>query len=564
MPVFELTFAEPTTTEAHRRTLTGCAVPYGIASAPTSNGLRYRFHRPPRNVDDLIDVVREHDPDAVVGRLAQWQPSGGGLDAVARLFTTTAGNDALIEASEQVRTGFSIGADAADGDLTLAADGVYDVADWTATHLGLVRRPAFATATVQRIAAHEATAPPETPEHRDPDGDDPAVDPDVVDDPDDDPAERRRRRGDDDPNNPDGVEADDEDDDDQGVETMPAQERRPAERIAAHVPSDHRRRTGRGGPRTPAEAAHTIAAAARRLNIVPGETDIGRINAALADVVPGDGTNGLAGAFLRPEWLNELWTPENTRRPFIDAIGTTPLTSPTWQGWKWGTKPAVDKYAGNKAAIPTNAVTILPETGVAYRVAGGWDVDQILVDLGSPDFLEAMFSAATVDYRNKSETFLVADLIAGASVPVGAADSLVAALDLAAETLTANGANMSFVGMASDLWSTFLMLTEDEVPWWLRSQASINLSGRSTDVAGISVFVDPALPAGSLLAGDRQAVDFRDSGPIRLTALNIPNGGVDISLHGYQGSIIMDDRGLVLITVAVETAPPARSASSSK
>ena len=108
----ELTFAQPAAVDEHGRRIRGVVVPYGIASAPTSNGARYRFHRPPVNAEDLVDLVREHDEDAVVGRLDAWEHAVDHLAASVRPFSTTAGNDALIEATEKVRTGFSIGADA--------------------------------------------------------------------------------------------------------------------------------------------------------------------------------------------------------------------------------------------------------------------------------------------------------------------------------------------------------------------------------------------------------------------------------------------------------------------
>ncbi|HXJ63565.1 MAG TPA: hypothetical protein VNN79_07405 [Actinomycetota bacterium] len=532
--LLDLVFAEPATPDSGRRTLSGTAVPFGVPSGPTANGNRYRFHAGPDNADEAIDVVREHDADAVVGRLSAWAPVDTGLGATARLFSTTAGNDALIEATEQVRTGFSVGADADDDQLTLADDGVYDVGNWTATHLGLVRRPAFADATITRIAASSEVEKPEDP---DPD-DDEDQDEDTTDTDD------------------DGT-ADDEPDQE---ETMPDQ----TIEAAAQVPTEHRGRrtiTGARAPKTVDEAAHVIAAAAQRHNVMQGETDIGRINAALSDVIPGDGTNGLGGVFLRPQWIDELWTPEYSQRNFVDAVGTSPLTSMTWQGWKWGTKPEVAKYTGNKTPIPSNPVTIVPATGTAYRIAGGWDIDRIFIDLGSPDFVAAMFTAATADYSMKSEQFLGAALLAGATVGTAAA-SLVEALNVAAQTLTAAGASMTFVAMATDLWSEFLMLPESEVPWWLRNQATINLAGATTTIAGVSVFTDPSLPDGTLLAGDRKAVDFRDSGPIRVQAVNIPNGGIDIALFGYQGEIIQDARGLV--SVAVATLPLSTRGGSSK
>ena len=402
--ILELEFAEATVTPdgdavtAGRRLLTGVAVPYGVASGPTTNGRRYRFHAPPNNLDERVDVVREHDPDAVVGRLAEWQPGLDGLGAAARLFTTSAGTDALIEASEQVRTGFSIGADAID--VELGADGVYDVREWSAYHLALVRKPAIRGAVVTRIAA-STPAGPDDDEHAAGEAGDTNED-------DAEPATA-------DPDDPDAASTEDDDtnedeDEDDMTETIEA---------SATVPTEHRARRASTlaarGPRTLDDAIHSIAASAQRLGVVQGETDVNRVNAALADVVPGDGSNGLAGAFLRPEWLGELWTPADARRPMIDAIGSRPLTGMTWQGWKWETLPEVEKYTGNKTPIPSNEVVIVPETGTAYRVAGGWDVDRIFIDLGSPDFVAALLDAAAADYSKKSEQFVAADVLAGAT-----------------------------------------------------------------------------------------------------------------------------------------------------
>ena len=111
------------------RTISGLAVPFGVPSAhPDSASKRhYRFDGPPANVDELVDVVRGHDPDAVIGRLASaWEPDETGMPGRARIFSTTAGNDALIEASEGVLTGFSLAAEIAH--FTEDPDGVRAVA----------------------------------------------------------------------------------------------------------------------------------------------------------------------------------------------------------------------------------------------------------------------------------------------------------------------------------------------------------------------------------------------------------------------------------------------------
>src|SRR5690625_1408740 len=93
------------TGDTDTRTIAGLAVPLRGASRPSPDGERYRFTAPPANAADLVDVVRDHDPDALVGRLAQpLERTDAGMSAVARVFDTTTGRDTLTEAAEGART----------------------------------------------------------------------------------------------------------------------------------------------------------------------------------------------------------------------------------------------------------------------------------------------------------------------------------------------------------------------------------------------------------------------------------------------------------------------------
>jgi hypothetical protein len=157
----DLTFAETAATgsafaaadvDATKRKLTGIAVPFGVASGPAQDGNRYEFSGPPSNIDELIDVIDEHDAKAVAGRLAEpFAADKTHMLASARLFNTTRGNDLLTEAVEGVKTGFSVGA--GFDKFTERPDGVRVVDDWTALHLGVVRRPAFTEAAGLTLAA---------------------------------------------------------------------------------------------------------------------------------------------------------------------------------------------------------------------------------------------------------------------------------------------------------------------------------------------------------------------------------------------------------------------------
>jgi hypothetical protein len=498
-PTLELAFSEQSTTiDAAARRIRGIVVPYGVPSAPTRNGRRYRFSGPPTNAGELIDMVREHDEDAVVGRLQSWEPGDGHLAAATRAFTTSAGNDALVEASEQVRTGFSIGAEATDA--VLADDGVWDVREWTARHIGLVRRPAFAGSTLTSIAASEAE--PETDDE------------------------------------------DDEDETDDEQETPPPAQPTP--------PVELSRRPRRAAALTFARARDVLADAIRR------SPDAAFVNAALSDIIPT--ADGGAG-FLQPQWLDELWTPIAARRDYIESINRQQLTTGTRvYGWKWVLTPQVADYAGNKTAIPSNPVTTEPAEAPITRLAGGWDVDRIFVDLGNSGFLEALFQAATRDYALKTEAKVSAALVADAT-PAAAA-SVLEAFNVIAATLSAVGATPSFIGVAPDLWADFLAVTSSDAPWWLSNGANVSVANATGDVSGLRFFVDPNLTAGHVLAGDRNAATYFEAqpAPLRVQAVNIPNGGIDIAVFGYQAVLVNDPRGLVDVTV---TAPVARTAAKS-
>jgi len=500
-----ITFTAPATIEAadtDARTLRGVVMPWAVAGR-TSVGVlsvpRGALHVPA----DLrrVKLFREHGRTTPIGYAVAADDSETGLAMTFRVAATADGDQALIEASEGLRDAFSVEMDADD-----VSDGVVRNAQLRA--VAQVAMPAYDDA---RIAASET--------------------------------------------DPDDAETDADDTDDEEEPDVPEEETIEA----GHVPAEHARRQGAQltisgvpAPRTFAEAAAQLAISAQHRGITSASS-LDEVNAALADITPAPATNGLANAFLRPEWLGELWTPEFSQRDFIDAIGSKPLTAMKWDGWKWEERPEVDKWAGNKTEIPTGPVSIVPATGEAYRVAGGWDVDRIFTDLGSPGFIEALFSAATADYRMKSEGWVAEDLLdAGTVPPDPPPTTLVGGLDLVVRALTLVGARLSYLAMSTDLWTEFVSLSSDEVPWWLKNQASVNIGDTSTNIGGIRIFTNHTLPAGTMLGGDRRALDYRETGPIRAQAINLPLGGVDIAVFGYQGTLVQDARGVVRVGVGAE------------
>jgi hypothetical protein len=313
---------------------------------------------------------------------------------------------------------------------------------------------------------------------------------------------------------------------------------------------------------------HLWAAAAAEA--VTGATDAAQVNAALKDVTPANA--GTDDVFPRPAWLDELWQPEAVNRPLVDAIGVQALTAMKMQGWKWVTSPEVAPYAGNKAEVPSNQVVIGPAEALAQRIAGGWDIDRIFYDFNT-GFLEAFQTAAVKDYRKKSQEYLIDghaaitgppaipafESLASQATDLGAQTSALLAVQEVVSFLVSGGANVSFVMVAGDVYASLLSLSSGDAPWWLAAASSVNLTGDG-DLAGTSFLVDPYAPDGQVMGGDRDAVSLWETGPINVTAVNLPNGGIDFGVFGYYANMVHDDDGLAIAQVSGITGTRRRTA----
>ena len=301
---------------------------------------------------------------------------------------------------------------------------------------------------------------------------------------------------------------------------------------------------GRSGVRVTAEQG-----IARLSNALRGAADAGQVNAALADVVPANDA-GL-GFMGQGQWVGEFWTAQAIRRDFIESFQRATLTSGTKvNGWRWVNKPEVGPWSGNKTEIPTNLVSTEPAEAPITRTAGGWDIDRIFFDLGDASFLQSFLAAATQDYGVKTEAEFAEDILAAAtSAPASA--SLTGALVLLARTLTMRGARLSTVGMAADVFAEYLEMPANEAPWWLARQGTVDLSDGSTSAGGVNVTVIPSLPNGTVIAADRRAATYYEASPapIRVQAVNVPLGGIDLGVYGYHATLIHDETAIVTTTV---------------
>lgn len=288
------------------------------------------------------------------------------------------------------------------------------------------------------------------------------------------------------------------------------------------------------------------------------------LTAALIDVVPADDA-GLG--LLPPSWLGELWQATEATRPLIDAMTSKPLpaTGTKVYGWGWVTRPTGGPYAGNKADIPSGPVTTGPLESPVERWAGGNDVDRIFIDRGEPGFTEAYFTGLAADYALDTEGIASAHVQAAATAgPAGL--TLGAVLADAALALGGIGAAFSYAAVASDLYTGLTGIAAPNMP------AGVAVAGPASTPGGQSVFVDPALPAGTVLCADRRASTFYEAKPpVRVQAVNVAQGGIDLALFGYHATLVSDPRairsyaGVTAVGIPVlttEVTPPAAQSSS--
>ena len=108
---------------------------------------------------DTTKLLLEHRRDNPIGFLKSYTNTPEGIDAVFSVATTNAGNDALVEASTQLRDGFSVGVNAekyknVEGVLTISASKLKEVS--------LVTDPAIASAKVSIAASENENSETET------------------------------------------------------------------------------------------------------------------------------------------------------------------------------------------------------------------------------------------------------------------------------------------------------------------------------------------------------------------------------------------------------------------
>lgn len=163
--------SDVTAADAGRRTIVGTVVPYGVAGE-TSIG-PVVFQPGSLKAAEGVKLLLEHDGRRPIGKATGFVDGPDRLVGSFRVSKTSAGTDALVEASDGLRDGLSVGA--AILESTVGEAGELIVSSAELREVSLVTTPAFSEALVSQVAASGDPAPatPDDPEPAPSEEDDP-------------------------------------------------------------------------------------------------------------------------------------------------------------------------------------------------------------------------------------------------------------------------------------------------------------------------------------------------------------------------------------------------------
>lgn len=492
-----------TAADSESRTITGRIVAFEEpANASTGKVIFAKGSIEPKNV--LLNL--EHDRTRRIAKplsiaLSDDQMS---INATFKVANTTAGNDALIEASEGLRDGFSI--ELAVDDYINEKDGTMRVLAGELTGVALVSEPAVRSARVSEVAATTGEEDSETK----PDSE-----------------ETPTTEGDEVENTVTNADT---------VETVEA-----AQSVTA--------------------SAKSVAYTSPRIEITAAKYLENKIMAALGNedarqyVLAADNTTdnaGLVPTRQLSEIINGLST---TVRPSIDAIsrGALPDAGMTFEIPKITVAPAVGTVAEDAAFTETDQNSAFVSVDVK-KFAGQQKFSVELLQRTSPVFFDELLRNMTAAMAKQQDTYVNSVLVAGATADA----TTVATYPTAAELLgfIARGAASVYgataglsnpfarnILMNTSQWSNAMSLNDSGRPIYNASQP-MNAGGVVTptslrgNIAGLDLYVTANTAAttdtdDSILVINPDAYTWYESPSYQLRAESTADGSITVGVYSF-------------------------------
>ena len=448
-----------------------------------------------------VKLLLEHDRTRPIGKMVAHEVTKDGIVATFKIANTMAGEDALIEATEGLRDGFSVGAQINEW---INNKGVMNITSATLDEVSLVTDPAIDSARVSEVAASENEAPKEDSAPATAEADNPTEGEQVSD------------------------------------TTVPA----PAEETV--------------------EAAKVEAAAPRpafftapRLEFTKAKYLENSVRAKLGDdaarqyVMAADDTTSNNAGLIPTRQLTEIINPlSNADRPAVDSVsrGVLPDAGMTFEIPKITAVPTVGEEA-EAAAIDETGMTNEFLSVTVKKYAGGQTFSVELLDRSSPAFFDELVRQMEYAYAKATDVAVVTGLIAGGT------DGGNRTLDAAGLLDFVSDAGVSIyagtLGFAQNIiaspqqWGAIQNLADAGRPIYQNLIGNINQGGNlgagsaTGNLLGLNFRVDRNLTTGSgvgdntIIVINPDAYTWYESSRFRLQTNVALNGQIEVAYYGY-------------------------------
>jgi len=490
----DITAADP-----DRRTIVGTVVPYGQVGN-TSLG-PVRFEAGAVRAGDTVKLVLEHDMKRPIGRATGFVDGPERLVGTFRLSHTTAASDALVEASDGLRDGLSVGARILEH--TIDGNGVMVVSSADLVEVSLVHTPAFTEAVVSQVAASEPDPEP-TPS---------------------------------------------EEDDTMQDETN---------EVAAHEVSAPEPVVEAAKPSTPyitaqPRDARGITAGGmlmHHLRAMEGNQESSDVIKHVTAAVAQQDTTRDAGVIPVP-LLREIVALVDANRPFVDAINRQPLppSGMSFRVPRVTTSAAVAEQTSEFAELQSTQGQIQDFTVDVKTFGGTNDISRQLIDRSDPSYFEELLRQLAQSYAHQTDKFAY-DTVKGSATSTGAGLYGATTKGISESYGVMRFAPDSIVlapgGNSGSSWFDFLSAEDrDERPLFSAANP-VNAAGLVSQgttqgtIAGLRVIVDPHIGADepARVFPSAFATFYESAGsPLRIEVQQPDTFSVRVSLGGYVAAL---------------------------
>jgi len=439
-----------------------------------------------------VKLFIDHNMDKPIGKVLDFDAHEEGIDATFKIANTQRGNDALVEAMEGLKDGFSVGIKLSEYDNT---DEGLVVKNSQLVEVSLVETPAIDSARVSEVAA----------------SDDP----------------QDEQEGSDMTETPE-LQTENE------VSVEAAKVEAAALRTSAPVFTSPRVDTNV----TAGQYVHA------QIKASQGDADARDLVAALDIATVAENTG-----MVPPNYLRDIIGIIDDSRPFINSIERAPLPASGMKIFtpKLGAQATVAQTAEGVEFDSTDTAVTFQEDNIV-KFAGANIINVELLDRSDPSFLDLLLRELAASYAQKTDAYalgLARDTAVGSSgstIYAAIVDGIADSYNVMRRTPNRLVVHPTAAGTIS--WAQILAAVDEDKRPLFSAIAPSNAAGLVTQgstngtVAGLDLVVDPNYTGDQFaMVYPSDAMRFHEAGTVQLRSNVVANGRVEIGVYGYVAAV---------------------------